>query len=116
MGVLNFLCTNLQRQLDLGGSCPGGYVCCRSNNNNAHAKYPHQKPFQSGAQNYPQVSKNPFSSVNNGIENPFNPGFGQCGKRNARGITGRVTNPGYVDGDTDYGKTKLHTDRMINQI
>lgn len=37
-------------------------------------------------------------------QNPFNPGFGQCGIRNARGITGRVTNPGHVDGDTDYGE------------
>lgn len=29
---------------------------------------------------------------------------GQCGKRNTNGITGRIKNPVYVDGDSEFGK------------
>jgi len=51
------------------------------------------------------IGQAPFNNGQNSLGlNPFSTGNGQCGKRNARGITGRVINPGYVDGDTDYGK------------
>lgn len=29
---------------------------------------------------------------------------GQCGKRNTNGITGRIKNPVYVDGDSEFGE------------
>lgn len=30
--------------------------------------------------------------------------MGQCGARNAQGITGRVKTPAYVDGDSEFGE------------
>ncbi|XP_037045511.1 uncharacterized protein LOC119080973 [Bradysia coprophila] len=30
--------------------------------------------------------------------------FGQCGRRNTQGITGRIKNPVYVDGDSEFGE------------
>lgn len=32
------------------------------------------------------------------------PQFGKCGVRNAAGITGRIKNPVYVDGDSEFGE------------
>lgn len=29
---------------------------------------------------------------------------GQCGRRNTQGITGRIKNPVYVDGDSEFGE------------
>lgn len=29
---------------------------------------------------------------------------GQCGRRNTNGITGRIKNPVYVDGDSEFGE------------
>ncbi|CAG7823718.1 unnamed protein product [Allacma fusca] len=144
-----------QRQLNLGGQCGGGQVCCRNpirpqnnfnNNNNNFNNYNggNSQNSQSNNQQYnpsnggfgqpgiagsgssgqfnnngqfnnPSFSSNninpSFSSNNinpsfssNNINAAFAAGSGQCGVRNARGITGRVTNPGHVDGDTDYGE------------
>ncbi|ODN04618.1 Serine proteinase stubble, partial [Orchesella cincta] len=93
--------TSEPRQLNIGGNCPGGYVCCRNpRQNNLY------KPSGSGSNNFQQVANSPFGGQNgNGINsNSFNQGQGQCGKRNARGITGRISNPGFTEGDTDYGE------------
>lgn len=93
--------SHLQRQLNIGGSCPGGYVCCRNPRQNNF-----NKPSGSSTNNFQQVSNSPFGGQGqgqNGI-NSFNQGQGQCGKRNARGITGRISNPGFTEGDTDYGE------------
>jgi hypothetical protein len=149
-----------QRQLNLGGSCPGGFVCCRnpvrpqqnSHQNNKYPATPIQQSFNhnnngfqnlgnsgnnnNGFQNLGNSgNSNGFQNLgnsgnNNGFQNlgnsgnggfgqqqpslnqlsnniGFAQGIGQCGKRNARGITGRVTNAnvgmGFTDGDTDYG-------------
>ena len=34
---------------------------------------------------------------------PPGAGHGQCGRRNAQGINGRIKNPSYVDGDSEFG-------------
>jgi len=91
--------SHLQRQLNIGGSCPGGYVCCRNpRQNNLY------KPGGSSTNNFQQVSNSPFGGQGQNGINSFNQGHGQCGKRNARGITGRISNPGFTEGDTDYGE------------
>jgi hypothetical protein len=115
----------VQRQLNIGGSCPGGYVCCRSprqnnnfnnnNNNNNRPQSPQSYPQNQFNNNnnghstnqFQQVAPNPLGQQNSFNQlggSSFNQGYGECGVRNARGITGRVTNPGHVDGDTDYGE------------
>ena len=33
--------------------------------------------------------------------------FGQCGKKNAKGLTGRIASSDFREGDTDFGKLKL---------
>jgi hypothetical protein len=30
--------------------------------------------------------------------------FGQCGKKNAKGLTGRIASSDFREGDTDFGK------------
>lgn len=34
--------------------------------------------------------------------------LGRCGVRNAAGITGRIKNPVYVDGDSEFGEYPWH--------
>ncbi|BET03234.1 serine protease [Nesidiocoris tenuis] len=34
----------------------------------------------------------------------YKPNYGQCGVRNAQGINGRIKNPVYVDGDSEFGE------------
>uniref|UniRef100_A0A1A9X0L1 Phenoloxidase-activating factor 2 n=1 Tax=Glossina brevipalpis TaxID=37001 RepID=A0A1A9X0L1_9MUSC len=36
------------------------------------------------------------------------PQFGRCGVRNAAGITGRIKNPVYIDGDSEFGEYPWH--------
>ncbi len=33
--------------------------------------------------------------------------FGQCGKRNANGLTGRIASSDFREGDTDFGKLSI---------
>ncbi|XP_068082200.1 uncharacterized protein [Anabrus simplex] len=38
------------------------------------------------------------------LPNINRPQYGQCGRRNAQGINGRIKNPVYVDGDSEFGE------------
>ncbi|KAL5292020.1 CLIPA10 family protein [Megaselia abdita] len=42
------------------------------------------------------------------IQAPQQQQFGKCGTRNAHGITGRIKNPVYVDGDAEFGEYPWH--------
>lgn len=44
-----------------------------------------------------QLLQQPFQQQNN---NKFN----RCGVRNAQGINGRIKNPSYIDGDSEFGE------------
>jgi len=82
--------------LNLGGVCPGGYVCCRRREFTNNNQLLGSNSFES-----PTSVQNSFNTISSP---QFTAGSGRCGVRNARGITGRVINPGHVEGDTDYGE------------
>ncbi|XP_050541303.1 uncharacterized protein LOC126905549 isoform X2 [Daktulosphaira vitifoliae] len=61
------------------GRCGPRQVCCR------RPPAPLSSPIYSGS-------------------SPNQVGYGQCGKRNTQGITGRIKTPSYVDGDSEFGE------------
>ena len=85
-----------------------GYVCCR----NAVAGSSSTGSFSSPALDFNELA--PASSIRdvrqqpqqfNGVVGQFS-SYGQCGKRNAHGVTGRINNPAqkYNEGDTEFGE------------
>ncbi|XP_039284953.1 uncharacterized protein LOC111063497 isoform X3 [Nilaparvata lugens] len=79
------------RQANYGFSrCPATQVCCRRPLQPAH-------PSQTAPQyRPPQPQPQPGHGVHGG--------HGQCGHRNTHGINGRIKNPVYVDGDSEFGE------------
>ena len=123
-----------QRQFGPDGvrppSCGGpasGFVCCRvsaghngqtvfiSANGNSGGQSNRginsNNGFQTSPSNINQVGAfgNRQTTNNGNVGSGFNSRFGQCGRRNARGITGRVAagkfNPS--EGDTEFGEKKI---------
>ena len=90
------------------GGPASGYVCCR----NAVAGSSSTGSFSSPALDFNELA--PASSIRdvrqqpqqfNGVVGQFS-SYGQCGKRNAHGVTGRINNPAqkYNEGDTEFGE------------
>merc|ERR1719350_323187 len=90
------------------GGPASGYVCCR----NAVASSSSTGSFSSPALDFNELA--PASSIRdvrqqpqqfNGVVGQFS-SYGQCGKRNAHGVTGRINNPAqkYNEGDTEFGE------------
>ena len=50
------------------------------------------------------LTNNRPSREQNGLPSQFNGNFGQCGRRNAEGLAGRIANPNFAEGDADFGK------------
>ncbi len=125
--------SKFQRQFGPNGIRPptcGGpasdYVCCRvSINEHGHTIFVpnpnsgHDHHHAASSHLHPQVAvsgggnafraENSNSNNNNGLSSglsTFNRGLGQCGRRNAHGINGRVAAGRFAvnDGDTDFGK------------
>uniref|UniRef100_A0A8D9AKY0 Phenoloxidase-activating factor 2 n=1 Tax=Cacopsylla melanoneura TaxID=428564 RepID=A0A8D9AKY0_9HEMI len=68
-----------------GGKCGPRQVCCR------------------------RPPRNIGLGTNNVYNNNNRPGaYGSCGRRNAQGINGRIKNPVYVDGDSEFGEYPWH--------
>ncbi|KAL1451877.1 hypothetical protein WDU94_006212 [Cyamophila willieti] len=68
-----------------GGKCGPRQVCCR------------RPPRNIG-----------IGSNSNNIYNNRPGSYGSCGRRNAQGINGRIKNPVYVDGDSEFGEYPWH--------
>ncbi len=123
----------LQRQFGPSGFRPptcGGpasnYVCCRVSvngnghtvfipnedgrdhahgNSGLHASPSHVRPHVAvGGSGFRAENNN--NNNNNGLLSSFNNGLGQCGRRNAHGINGRVAAGRFAlnDGDTDFAE------------
>ena len=87
------------------GGPASGYVCCRNAGGSS---------FSSPALDFNELA--PASSIRDVRQQPqqFNgvvnggqfSSYGQCGKRNAHGVTGRINNPAqkYNEGDTEFGE------------
>ena len=97
------------------GGPASGYVCCRvaasnngftqfvtspSNTHHSHHKNPSNQINHVG--NLLSGSNRP-SREQQSVQQQFS-NFGQCGKKNAKGLTGRVANNQFREGDTDFGK------------
>ena len=100
------------------GGPASGYVCCRvsaaengftqfitaPSNHNQHsspsAHVNHVGNLLSGGPRPSRAQSPTTSSVNS---QQFS-NFGQCGKRNAQGLTGRIAANDFREGDTDFGK------------
>jgi len=95
------------------GGPASGYVCCRNAAGSSSGS------FSSPALDFNELA--PASSIrdvrqqpqqfNGVVSSAFSNGgqfssYGQCGKRNAHGVTGRINNPAqkYDEGDTEFGE------------
>merc|ERR1712226_271577 len=93
------------------GGPASGYVCCRNSGGSSFGS------FSSPALDFNELA--PASSIRDVRQQPqqFNgvvssafggqfSSYGQCGKRNAHGVTGRINNPAqkYDEGDTEFGE------------
>ena len=95
------------------GGPASGYVCCRNAGGSSSGS------FSSPALDFNELA--PASSIrdvrqqpqqfNGVVSSAFSNGgqfssYGQCGKRNAHGVTGRINNPAqkYDEGDTEFGE------------
>merc|ERR1712226_864765 len=93
------------------GGPASGYVCCRNSGGSSSGS------FSSPALDFNELA--PASSIRDVRQQPqqFNgvvssafggqfSSYGQCGKRNAHGVTGRINNPAqkYDEGDTEFGE------------
>ena len=97
------------------GGPASGYVCCRvaaSNNgftqfvtspSNTHHTH-HNPSAQANHVGNLLSSSNRPSREQQSVQQQFS-NFGQCGKKNAKGLTGRVANNQFREGDTDFGKS-----------
>ena len=122
----------MQRQFGPGGFSPpscgaprSGYVCCRVGHNDQfdtvflpapqHGSRPPPPPpaLQASPSNINQVGGilngvggGGVGGPNAGRDQRFT-GLGQCGRRNAHGITGRVATSDFApnEGDTEFGKS-----------
>ena len=52
----------------------------------------------------PSRAQSPTTSSNSAANSQQFSNFGQCGKRNAQGLTGRIAANDFREGDTDFGK------------
>ena len=100
------------------GGPASGYVCCRvAASNNGFTQF-----VTSPSNTHHSLHKNPSNQVNHvgnllsgsnrpsreqqSVQQQFS-NFGQCGKKNAKGLTGRVANNQFREGDTDFGKFQI---------
>ena len=121
----------LQRQHHLFGpngikppECGGpgsGFVCCSvgvgASGHTEFIKAPaghghhnhHDGPLHGSPSNFVGngvngIVNNRPSREQNGLPSQFNGNFGQCGRRNAEGLAGRIARPNFIQGDADFGK------------
>lgn len=94
------------------GGPASGYVCCRVDaSNNGFTQF----VAAPSNQHFPDPSSH-VNHVGNLLSGGSRPSreqttntqqfsnFGQCGKRNAKGLTGRIASTDFREGDTDFGK------------